>query len=171
MTIFWQQAEIQTNSFNGRGFLNKNVRFYASFWKSNELFLSRSFALNHWIHTSPRRNGEQSYHSHTGSLTLKLTGKFKPFSRGLWNGLWSGDAEERPECDGLGKSAWSAHYTKCCAKAVHGSLEMEAPCFCSHTLFIKWAFVRLIVKINAAQWSTSSLTLHLMGKFQNWTSN
>ena len=132
-------------------------------------------ALNQWIHISPRKNGEESYHPHTGPLTLRLIGKLKPFSCGLWNGWWAGDAEQRPES----VMAWvnlpevpsSSLYRVLCRGFVHCGLEMEAPCLCSHTLFIKWGFVRLIVKINAAQWSTSSLTHHLMGKFQNWTSN
>lgn len=61
---------------------------------------------------------------------------------------------EARECDGQGKPAAvpsSSLYPALCRAFVHNSLEMEAPCFCSHTLFIKWAFVKLIVKINAAQ--------------------
>lgn len=147
-------------------FLSKNQR---------HCFCLGHSALNYWIHISPRNNGEESYRSHTGTLTLRLTGKLKPFSCGFWNGFWAGGAEQRPGSAtatvNLPAVPSSSPKPVLCRGFVHSSLEMEAPCFSSHTLFIKWAFVRLIVKINAAQWSTSSLTLHLMGKFQNWTTN
>lgn len=97
MTIFGQQAGIQTESlkqvFPVKGFLKKNV--LSMFLSENQMhcFCLGHPALNHGAHISPRKSGEESDHSHNGSLTLRLTGKLKPFSRGLWNGLWAGGAE------------------------------------------------------------------------------